>query len=72
MSVVAALTLLPALLGLLGDRVNGLRLPTLGRTADREASPSWSPAAGGVMRRPGLALVIGTAILLGSPSPCLT
>ena len=30
-SVVAALTLLPALLSLLGDRVNSLRVPFLGR-----------------------------------------
>ena len=31
MSVIAALTLLPAVLGLLGDRVNSLKLPYLGR-----------------------------------------
>ena len=34
-SVVAALTLLPALLGLLGDRINSLRLPWLGRNTSR-------------------------------------
>src|SRR3712207_8021104 len=32
-SIVAALTLLPAVLGLLGDRVNALRLPYFGRAA---------------------------------------
>ena len=31
MSVVAALTLLPAVLSLLGDRVNSLKVPYLGR-----------------------------------------
>ena len=30
-SVAAALTLLPALLGLLGDRVDALRIPLIGR-----------------------------------------
>ena len=34
-SVTAALTLLPALLGLLGDHVNALRVPVLGRNLDR-------------------------------------
>ena len=32
-SVVAALTLLPAVLSLLGDRVNALRIPVVGRRA---------------------------------------
>src|SRR5262249_46368920 len=34
-SVAAALTLLPALLSLLGDRVNALPVPVLGRNLDR-------------------------------------
>ena len=33
-SVIGALTLLPALLSLLGDRVNALRLPLIGRAAE--------------------------------------
>src|SRR5918994_965199 len=37
-SVVAALTLLPAALGLLGDRVNGLRIPFVGRRILQSAS----------------------------------
>ena len=41
-SVATALTLLPALLGLLGDRVNAWRLPVFGRMATREESPFWS------------------------------
>ena len=34
-SVLAALTLLPAVLGLLGDRVNALRIPYFGRAAEQ-------------------------------------
>ncbi len=70
-SVAAALTLLPALLSLLGDRVNALRLPIFGRTADREESPFWSRAVGGVLRRPRLSLVLATAILLVMAVPVL-
>ncbi len=38
-SVVAALTLLPAVLALLGDRVDALRLPLVGRSASRRGEP---------------------------------
>ena len=37
-SIAAALTLMPALLGLLGDRVDALPIPVLGRTARRPES----------------------------------
>ena len=70
-SVAAALTLLPALLSLLGDRVNALRLPFFGRTADREESPFWSRAVGGVLRRPLISLVLATTILLVMAVPVL-
>ena len=42
-SVVAALTLLPAILGLLGDRVNALRIPWLGRRIERSAGTEGGP-----------------------------
>ena len=61
-SVLAALTLLPAVLGLLGDRVNALRIPVIGRRAISSAgseSPFWSALVGGVMRRPLVSLLGG-------------
>ena len=70
-SVAAALTLLPAVLSLLGDRVNSLRLPLVGRAADREESRFWSGAVGGVLRRPVLSLVLATAVLLVMAAPVL-
>jgi uncharacterized membrane protein YdfJ with MMPL/SSD domain len=70
-SVAAALTLLPALLGLLGDRVNALRIPFFGRTARREESPFWSRAVGGVLKRPLVSLVLATAVLLALAAPVL-
>ncbi len=70
-SVAAALTLLPALLSLLGDRVNALRIPLFGRTATREQSPFWSRTVRGVMRRPLPSLVLATATLLALAVPVL-
>ncbi len=70
-SVAAALTLLPALLGLLGDRVNALRIPFFGRAAGRDQSPFWSRTVRGVMRRPLASLVLATAVLLAMALPVL-
>ena len=66
-SVLAALTLLPAVLSLLGDRVNALRIPVIGRRAISSAGSEgrfWSALVGGVMRRPLVSLVAATALLL--------
>jgi RND superfamily putative drug exporter len=70
-SVAAALTLLPALLSLLGDRVNALRIPFFGRTATREQSPFWARTVRAVMRRPGASLALASAILLALALPVL-
>ena len=70
-SVAAALTLLPALLSVLGDRVNALRIPFFGRAADREESPFWSRTVRGVLRRPLASLVLSTAVLLVMAVPVL-
>ncbi len=68
MSVLAALTLLPAALGLLGDRVNSLKLPYLGRRIiDNRAAvrTSWiARVAYRAMKRPAIALGVGVAVLL--------
>ena len=66
-SVLTALTLLPAVLSLLGDRVNSLRIPFIGRGAERGTgaeSPFWSAVVHAVMRRPVISLVLSTAFLL--------
>ena len=73
-SVVAALTLLPALLGLLGDRVNALRIPFLGRSAERGTAVEgrfWSAVSRAVIRRPVISLVVSVALLLGAAVPVL-
>ncbi len=76
MSVLAALTLLPAVLSLLGDRVNRLKVPYLGRrllAARAAGKPSaWARVAQRAMRRPALALTIGVGVLLLCAYPALS
>jgi RND superfamily putative drug exporter len=71
-SVLAALTLLPALLGLLGDRVNALRVPWLGRNIGRseaEQGRFWGGIVRRVLRRPVLSIACFVALLLAAASP---
>ena len=73
-SVLAALTLLPAVLSLLGDRVNALKIPVIGRRAINSAGSEgrfWSAIVGAVMRRPLASLVAATTLLLAFALPVL-
>ena len=71
-SVAAALTLLPAILAITGDRINALRLPVIGRNLGH-AGPGeariWRSVIGRVMRRPAasLTLAAGFMALLAVP-----
>jgi RND superfamily putative drug exporter len=74
--MLAAITLLPALLSYLGPRVDRLRIPLLGRTLRSEGSMGGkeSPAlrwAHGVQKRPWLAAIAATAVLLALAAPAL-
>jgi RND superfamily putative drug exporter len=74
-AVTAALTLLPALLSVLGPRVNALRVPLLARllsarqrraeASGREHQGFWHTWALAVMRRPLLTIVGVTVLLVG-------
>ncbi len=76
-SVLYALTFLPAILGMLGHRVNALTFHGLARRirpslAPRVARPSrWEGIARWVMRRPVLVLVPTLVILLAAGTPFL-
>src|SRR5262249_43612046 len=66
-SVAAALTLLPALLSLAGDRVNSLRVPYVGRNLGREdaaESRFWRRIIEVVLRRPALSLALSVGLML--------
>lgn len=71
-SVVAALTLLPAVLSLLGDRVNSLRIPFFGRAAAGAESRFWGRIVAAVMRRPVVSLVAAVVLLLAAAIPVLS
>jgi RND superfamily putative drug exporter len=71
--MLAAVTLLPALLSFLGPRVDRLRIPLLGRTlrkpGEGEApAERWSHA---VQRRPWPAAIVAAAVLLALAAPAL-
>jgi uncharacterized membrane protein YdfJ with MMPL/SSD domain len=69
-SVLAALTLLPALLGVLGDRVNALRVPWVGRNLGRaEEGRFWGAIVHAVMRRPAASLAVFSALLIAAAVP---
>jgi len=71
--MLASVTLLPALLSYLGPKVDRLRLPFMRRKA-KESGSGESPAARwshAVQRRPWLAAIAATAILLALAVPAL-
>jgi putative drug exporter of the RND superfamily len=71
-SVVAALTLLPALLCVVGDRVDSLRVPYLGRNLGRSGATEgrfWRRIVEAVLRRPALSLAVAAAAMLAAASP---
>ncbi len=72
-SVIAALTLLPAVLALLGDRVNALRIPFFGRAAEQAGREGrfWGAIVHRVMRRPVASLVLAAGLLLALAAPVL-
>jgi putative drug exporter of the RND superfamily len=71
--MLAAVSLLPALISYLGPRVDRLRIPFLGRTLKAEGNGEtlasrWSHA---VQRRPWTAAIAATALLLALAAPAL-
>jgi RND superfamily putative drug exporter len=73
-SVASALTLLPALLGALGDRVNSPRVPFVGRNlgrAERTEGRVWRAIVDRVVSRPVVSLVVSVGLLLLAASPIL-
>ena len=69
-AVVGSLTFLPAVLAILGDGVDRLRVPFIGR--DRtEGSGVWAAMVRRVMRRPVIAFVGASALLLAMAVPAL-
>ena len=74
-AVAASLTLLPAVLRLLGDRVNAGRLRIPGRKPGARTTESqtfWYRASGLVMRHPLVSVVLSVGLLLAAAAPYAT
>ena len=68
LAIIGSLTLLPAMLAILGDNVNRLRLPIIGRETKDEGG-IWSAITDKVLARPGVLATVtaGALILLATP-----
>ena len=73
-AVLASLTLLPAVLSIMGDKVNSLRVPLIGfksGSGRSEAGGFWDLVARVVMRRPIISLLLSAAIMIAAATPYL-
>jgi RND superfamily putative drug exporter len=71
-SVAAALTLMPALLSVLGDRVNALPVPIAGRNIGQPGgteSRFWRWIVDNVVHRPALSLLVSGGLLIAAAIP---
>jgi uncharacterized membrane protein YdfJ with MMPL/SSD domain len=71
-AMVGSLTVLPALLSKLGDRVDKGRIPFLGkRAAQRTESRLWTAVLDRVLRRPAIAAALSAGVLVALAIPAL-
>jgi RND superfamily putative drug exporter len=72
-AILASLTLLPAILSILGDKVNWLTIPVIGRAQAHfdEEKPGgfWDRLSRGVMARPVLSLLVAGGLLVAALIP---
>jgi putative drug exporter of the RND superfamily len=68
-AVAASLTLLPAVLALLGDKVDALRIRGRRRGGQPRRGRFWDRITGTVMRRPVVSLVVAAGILMVAALP---
>ena len=70
-AVVGSLTVLPAVLSKLGDKVNRGRVPFLGRLRNRGGVGIWSRILDRVLRRPLLSAIVAAGVLVALTVPVL-
>ena len=71
MAVVGSLTVLPALLCRLGERVNMLRVPFLARAQKPDGGRFWGAILSHVLRRPAVAVIVTGSLLVALALPAL-
>jgi uncharacterized membrane protein YdfJ with MMPL/SSD domain len=70
-AMIGSLTVLPAILSRLGDKVEAGRIPGLGHSRSGRESRLWAPLLERVLRRPILAAVLAGGILVALAMPSL-
>jgi RND superfamily putative drug exporter len=70
-AAVGSLTVLPALLSWLGDRVERGRIPFVSRRDAREPARAWGWILDRVLRRPAVSAALATGLLLALAAPTL-
>ena len=71
-AVLGSLTVLPAVISKLGDRVDRLRVPLVGRLRrDGGEGRIWGAIVARVLRRPGLSAGLAAAVMLALAAPAL-
>ena len=70
-AMIGSLTVLPAMLSKLGDRVDKGRIPFLGKRAKRTESRMWTAMLDRVLRRPKVAAVLSAGVLVALTIPAL-
>ena len=68
LALVASMTLLPAMLAVLGDKIDWLRLPIIGRTGGNSGGV-WGTVTDKVLARPGLLATATLAVLIALAIP---
>jgi RND superfamily putative drug exporter len=73
LALLGSLTLIPALLGILGDNINRLRLPIIGReTQGPSTGGIWGAITDRVLARPGILATVTTAALIAVAVPVVS
>jgi len=68
-AVAASLTLLPAVLALMGDKIDALRIRGRRRGAQQRKGRVWDRITGAVMRRPVVSLMLAAGVLVLAALP---
>jgi RND superfamily putative drug exporter len=70
-AMIGSLTVLPATLSWLGDRVDKVRVPFLGRKQSNRDSRFWGAILGAVLRRPLLSAIASASVLVVLAIPAM-
>ena len=70
-AIVGSVTVLPAVMARLGDRIEWGRMPFIARRRASGHSPAWDHLVNGVLRRPRLSVLLSAGLLLVLAAPVI-